>query len=222
MSITTGWTRQARTQGSAAGERQGVGPAGAMTAGGLLLAAGTYMIYRGVSGRGAPGPVMPIDAEARITVNKPPTEVYRFWRELENLPRFMANLVRVEQVAPAAYRWTARLPAPWRREFTWEARVTEDDEGRWIAWRSDQGAAVGNAGIVRFRRSPQGTEVHVDTRLRLPIPGVGRLLSVGDLASRVLAQDLRRMRQLLETGEITTTRGQSSGRASRRGRAVRA
>jgi uncharacterized membrane protein len=138
-----------------------------------------------------------------ITVNRAPEEVYRFWRDFQNLPRFMANLESVQMLGDRRSHWCARLPGGKRVE--WDAEMVTDRPNQLIAWRSLPGSRAPNSGTVEFRPAPggRGTEIVVEMeyhRPRLGIRSAARLLSKG-LAEQVGA-DLRRFKQVLETGEV--------------------
>lgn len=137
------------------------------------------------------------------TVNRSLEEVYAFWRQLENFPRFMAHLESVT-VDGTTSHWRAKAPVGMSIE--WDAVITEDVPNECIAWRSLEGAQVPNYGSVRFTRSPggRGTEVHVD--LRYEIPG-GKLASLvaklfGEEPAVQIDGDIRRFKQVMETGEV--------------------
>jgi len=139
-----------------------------------------------------------------ITVNRPRGEVYGFWRDLENLPRFMEHLESVRVLGQNRSHWTARAPAGMRVE--WDAEIVEDRPDELVAWRSLPGADVMNAGTVRFLDAPAGgTEVRVE--LRYDPPG-GRVAATiaklfGEEPSMQLSGDLRRFKQVMEVGEVT-------------------
>lgn len=147
-----------------------------------------------------------------FTVNRSREEVYAFWRQLENLPRFMTHLESVEVLGNQRSRWTARGPAGVR--LSWEAETIEDSPNRSISWRSLPGSQIDNRGTVRFDRAPgnRGTELRV--QLEYAPPG-GRAVNtlaklIGRSPEQVIQEDLRRLKRLLETGEIPTSSGSTS------------
>lgn len=150
-----------------------------------------------------------------ITVRRPAQEAYDLWRDFEGLPRFMEHLESVEVTGPTRSRWRARGPAG--RTIEWDAEITADEPGERIAWRSLPGAPLPNAGTIRFAPAPgdQGTEVIVELRYSPPGGDLGLVLAklFGEEPGMQLADDLRRFKQLLETGEIVrsdaTLRGHS-------------
>ena len=103
-----------------------------------------------------------------ITINKSPDEVYAFWRNFENLPRFMAHLEAVHTFGDRNSHWIAKGPGGTTAE--WDAEVVDDIPGRMIAWRSLEGAEVDNSGCVRFERATggRGTVVNVELRYNPP------------------------------------------------------
>jgi uncharacterized membrane protein len=139
-----------------------------------------------------------------ITVASTPDAAYRFWRDLANLPKFMERLESLEMLASGRSRW--RLRAPKGLALTWEAEIVEDRGAEIIRWQSVEGWDVANRGAVRFRPAPggQGTEIAVELEYLPPAGELGRLASfLSNEALEVqLERDLRRLKQLLEVGEI--------------------
>ncbi|WP_406696340.1 SRPBCC family protein [Singulisphaera sp. Ch08] len=105
-----------------------------------------------------------IDVTGSITINRPAEELYRFWRNFENLPRIMTHLESVQVTGDRRSHWKAKAPVGSTVE--WDAEITEDRPNELIAWRSLEGADVENSGAVRFVPAPggRGTEVHVEMR----------------------------------------------------------
>jgi uncharacterized membrane protein len=139
-----------------------------------------------------------------ISVNRPPDEVYRFWRNFQNLPRFMAHLESVQVRDERRSRWVALGPA--RKAVAWDAEITEDRPNEIISWRSLEGSDVPNWGSVRFQRAPggRGTEIHLDLRYDPPggILGVTVAKLFGKAPEQQVEGDLRRFKQVIETGEV--------------------
>ncbi len=151
-----------------------------------------------------------------IRINREAQELYRFWRELKNLPRFMQGLDSVESTSDERSRW--RAPGPGKRTLAWDVELSADEPGRRIAWCSLPGSEVFHCGSVRFEpaRGGRGTLVRVDLQSAWPASGLlDRALRRFGGAEQRVKQDLRRFKQLVETGEIPTTHGQSSGRERR-------
>jgi len=158
---------------------------------------------RGMAVRGLPA-TRDIQVTQVITLNRPADEVYRFWHDFENLPSFMSHLEAVKVTAPRRSTWTAKAPAG--MTVSWEAETVADRPNELIAWRSLEGAAVENHGSVRFVRAPggRGTEVHVELSYRPPAGSLGAFFAklFGREPSQQIAGDLRRFKQVMETGEV--------------------
>jgi uncharacterized membrane protein len=139
-----------------------------------------------------------------ITVNCSPEEAYRFWRDLSNLPRFMAHLESVRMIDERRSHWVAKAPAGTTVE--WDAEIIDDRPNEFFAWRASAGAKVVSHGTVRFQRAPggRGTEVLVEIRHEAPGGAFGSVIAkvFGEAVGLHVASDLRRFKQLMETGEI--------------------
>ncbi len=138
-----------------------------------------------------------------ITVNRPPEDVYRFWHDFENLPRFMSHLKSVHVVNGRSH-WEAN--GPLGISIEWDAEIVEDRPGELISWRSVAGADVPNRGSVRFRPAPgdRGTEIVVDLSYDPPAHALGAAVAklFGENPSQQVAADLRHFKQVMETGEV--------------------
>lgn len=193
--------------------------------GSLILAVGGGMlIYRGVTGHcpayqsfglnTASSEGASVMVEAAVTVNKPVTEVYRFYRNLENHPRFVTHLQSVQTIDSNRSHWVAK--APLQKLVEWDAEITEERENEVLSWHSLPGADVNNAGTVRFRELPgeRGTEVHVSLEYHPPGGVVGAALAklFNTITTQRLREDLRHFKQLLEAGEQPTLSEQPAGR----------
>jgi len=144
-----------------------------------------------------------VRVDESIVLNRPRGEVYRFWRRLENLPRFMDHLEAVAVLDDRRSHWIARGPAGSRVE--WDAEIHNEIPNELIAWRSLQGAEVDNAGSVHFMPTENGdTEVRVLLRYDPPAGKLGAAVArlFGEDPSRQVANDLRRLKQVVEAGEI--------------------
>lgn len=157
--------------------------------------------------------------QTAITIGRPASEVYAFWRQLENLPRFMDNVASVIETGDGRSHWVAKSPLGFRVE--WEAEIVEEQEGRLLSWRSLPGAQVHNAGTVHFEEAPggRGTVVRVSFEYRAASSigqAIGKVLK--PITKQEVREDLRRLKMLLETGEIPTIEGQTHGTRSLIGR----
>jgi uncharacterized membrane protein len=151
-----------------------------------------------------------------IAIDRSPEELYDYWRNLENLPRFMRHLESVRVTGSNRSHWVAKAPAG--RTVEWDAEITEERPNSMIAWRSLPGADVDNEGSVRFERAPGGRGTFVRVKLEYDPPGgvlgaiVARLF--GESPDHQIQSDLYRLKQVMETGQVTTTDGQPAGRTS--------
>ncbi len=151
-----------------------------------------------------------IRLQESITLLKPIEEVYSYWRDFTHFPRFCKNLSRVEVLDDRRSRWTAVGPGD--KPLTWEAELIEDLPNQLISWRALPGSEFENAGSVRFKQGPTGRGTEVQLTLTYNPPGgpLGSLIAklTAKEPAVLLREQLRRFKQLLETGEIPTTDGQ--------------
>jgi uncharacterized membrane protein len=145
-----------------------------------------------------------IEVVEAITINRPRQEVYAFWHNFENFPRFMAHLESVQVIDDRRSHWKARAPGGTGVE--WDAETIEDRPNELIAWRSVSDSDVPNTGQVRFRDAPgnRGTEVIVELKYQPPGGRIGALIAklFGEEPSQQVKSDLRRLKQVLEVGEV--------------------
>lgn len=157
-----------------------------------------------------------------ITIGRPPEEVYRFWRNFANLPRFMEHLESVTVSDETHSHWKAKAPAGSSAE--WDAEIVAEEPERLIVWRSLGSTAVPNSGEVRFTPAPgdRGTEIHIRLRYQPPAGIVGATIAklLGQEPTGQIESDLRRLRAVLEAGEAPTTDGQPHGPRSPIGEAA--
>jgi len=148
-----------------------------------------------------------------VTVRKPPEEVYRFWRDFRNLARFMSHVLDVREIDDRRSHWVIRGPAG--RRLEWDSELISDEPGSLISWRTLPGADVVSAGSVRFKRTARGT-TEVLLHLQYEPPGGSAakwiLTLLGQDPDSHVREDLRRLKQLLEAGELPSTSGQPTGR----------
>jgi len=152
--------------------------------------------------------------EHAVAVDKPVGEVYRYFRDFENLPHFMTHVLDVDTTTDGRSHWVARGPMGLRVE--WDAEIIADRPNRLIAWKSLYGSDVDTAGAVRFRELPgdRGTEVKVALKYDPPAGKVGSAVAklFGEAPRQQVRADLRRFKQILETGVVPTIDGQPHGR----------
>lgn len=199
---------------------------------GLLLGGlGAALIYRGVTGHCHCYQALGVSTyekqgatsvpaqygfkyEKSLLVNRSADYLFEFWRDVENLPRIMPHLTSVTELDEQRSHWVAEGPMGMRVE--WDAEVYNEEPGRLIAWRSLPGGDVDTAGSVHFEEHGpgRGTEVRVSLKYNPPLGQVGGNLAwlMGSGVEEKIDADLRRFRQLMETGEAAGTRGQPSGR----------
>jgi uncharacterized membrane protein len=147
-----------------------------------------------------------------VTVRTSPEEAYRFWHGFENLPRFMSHLESVAVTSGNRSHWRARAP---HGSVEWDAETIADRPGELIAWRSLPGSDVEHSGQVRFRAAPggRGTEVEVELRYVPPAGALGKAVAklTGEEPRQQIADDLRRFKQVVETGEVLLSDATVSG-----------
>jgi len=141
-----------------------------------------------------------------VTIDRPREELYAFWRDFKNLPRFMHNIHSVTTQDGRRSHWVIEAPAG--KTVEWDSAITQDEPGRAIGWESLDGASVRNSGRVEFMDSPdgRGTVVRVTLTYDPPAGAVGKLIAkLFQKEPKIQArQDLRRFKQLMETGEVST------------------
>jgi uncharacterized membrane protein len=156
-----------------------------------------------------------VHIETSVAIDKSAEELYAFWRDFKNLPLFMRNLESVTELSQTQSHWIAKGPGGSRIE--WDAEIYTEKENELISWRSLEDADFVNAGSVRFQAGPEGhgTFVRVTMNYNPPAGKVGASLVqlFGAEPARLIKEDLRRLKQIMEAGELATIDGQTSGRA---------
>ncbi|MDQ3711600.1 MAG: DUF2892 domain-containing protein [Acidobacteriota bacterium] len=155
-----------------------------------------------------------IHVKKSVTINKTPAELYSFWRNFENLPKFMTHLESVKNMGEKTSHWVAKAPAG--TTVKWDAEITSEQENQRIGWKSLEGADIPNSGVVEFHpTTSRGTEVRVVLTYEPPAGYLGSLVAklFGEEPSQQVYGDLCRFRSMMEAGQIITTEGQTSGRA---------
>ena len=141
-----------------------------------------------------------------VTIDRPREELYAFWRDFSNLPRFMHSIQSVSIQDPTHSHWV--IDAPAGQTVEWDSEIVKDEPGRSIAWRSLPDASVRNSGVVEFKDSPdgRGTTVTVTLVYDPPAGAVGKVIAkLFQKEPKIQARrDLRRFKQLMETGEVST------------------
>lgn len=178
-----------------------------------LSIAGGYLFYRGQTGHCAVYDAMGVNTarggatvtvERTITINRNPDEVYRFWHNFENLPRFMEHLESVRVFDDRRSHWVASVPGG--MNFEWDAEMTEDVPNERISWQSMPNAEVDNQGTVEFRRVPGGTRLMF--KASYLIPGVSGATSkvLQYISEKQLEKELNQFKNLIESRELAASR----------------
>jgi len=146
-----------------------------------------------------------------VTVNRPREEIYAFWRDFSNLAGVMENVERIDVIDDLRSHWVVKAPAG--KTVEWDAVVMDDEPGRLIAWQSVEGADVKSSGRIEFLDAPpgRGTMVRATFSYDPPAGWLGEWIAkIFQREPNVQARrDLRRLKQFLETGEVTSSAGPS-------------
>ena len=206
---------------------------------GLLCATvGGGLIYRGVTGTCPVYSKLGIDTahdqgEATETgggirvatsflINKSPEELYRFWRNFENLPRIMTHLESVRVIDERKSHWVARAPRIVGGQVEWDAEITRDEPNSIIAWRSLPGSTIDTTGEIRFAPAAgdRGTQVSVSMDYNPPGGRLGHWVTsmLGENPKRVVREDLRNFKRVMEIGEVLTIEDQPRGTCTGQGK----
>ncbi|MGK6355455.1 SRPBCC family protein [Sphingomonas sp. DT-207] len=141
-----------------------------------------------------------------VTISRPRSELFAFWRDFANLARFMENVERVDVLDRKRSHWVVKAPAG--KTVEWTATITDEQEGAFIAWASDKGADVPNSGRIEFRdaQGDRGTIVTATILYDPPAGIIGKVIAKMFQREPAIQarRDLRRFKQLMETGEIAT------------------
>jgi uncharacterized membrane protein len=155
-----------------------------------------------------------IRVDADITIARPPEELYSFWRNLENLPRFMRHLQRVTMIDSRRSHWVAECMAG--QTVEWDAEIVNDQPPGLIGWRSLPGADVDTAGSVHFKRASNGADVHVELQYLPPAGKLGAAFAklMGNDPADQVKQDLKRLKRALENPDRVEVASEDSFPAS--------
>jgi uncharacterized membrane protein len=187
-------------------------------AGAAVAGAGAYLIYTGIKNSEWP---REIAIERAVTINKPAEELFRFWRNFENLPRFMEHLESVTESNGNSH-WVVK--GPLGKKLEWDANISQERPNELIRWHSLPNSFMQHTGWVQFAPAPgnRGTVVRVHLRY-VPLLGkAGSALATafGKHPEQMIREELRHFKALMEAGEIPTTIGQPAGSRGAKGRAV--
>ncbi|HEX9509216.1 MAG TPA: SRPBCC family protein [Puia sp.] len=175
----------------------------------LLLLAGGYLLYRGISGhcpihslfsreKGVDHP-RNVNVRASVLVSRPRAEVYAFWRKLENLPLFMKHLESVDEIDEFTSAWKVKVPG--LGYIRWEAEIVKEEEGSVLSWQSVPGASIRNAGKINFSDTPaQGTRIDALISYHAPMGKFGEALSrlLTPLFSEMIEKDILSFKHFIE------------------------
>ncbi|ACK69794.1 cyclase/dehydrase [Gloeothece citriformis PCC 7424] len=154
-----------------------------------------------------------IRVEKTVTINKSAEDLYKFWRNFENLPRFMKHLQSVTVYDEQRSHWVTK--APLENTVEWDAQIIKDEPNQLIAWASVGDAQIDHSGFVRFRPATgdRGTEVKIVIEYNPPGGIIGQTITklFGEAPEQQIGDELNRFKQLMEAGEIATTEGQPKG-----------
>jgi uncharacterized membrane protein len=167
-------------------------------------AVGGYVLYKRVQGKDPKNDQIHVGKS--ITIGRPVAEIYGFWRDLENLPKVMNHLETVKTLPDGRSHWVAK--GPMGAKLTWDAETLVDRPNEVISWRSTPDATVPNEGSVRFRSlDADRTEVRVSFTYHPPGGEVGAAVAklFGEEPSQQVEEDLRRLKQELETGAVVAS-----------------
>jgi uncharacterized membrane protein len=142
-----------------------------------------------------------------VTINRPRPDVYAFWRDLENLPAFMENIVSITVADETRSHWVVQ--APGNKTVEWDAIIVEDIPNQLIGWKSADGSDITHSGHIEFRDAQGGRGTEVTATILYDPPGG----ALGKIVAKLFQEepkiqsrrDLRRFKQLMETGEIATS-----------------
>jgi uncharacterized membrane protein len=183
-------------------------------AGAVMALLGGYLVYRGIVTTRARVRARPIFVERSFTIPKPAAELYSFWRNFENLPRFTRNLKSVKVTGLRHSHWEAF--APMGLSLSWDTEIAEDRENEFIEWRSLPGAMIRNSGSVQFQplESGQATRVSIAIAYELPPGKLGMAFArmLGRNPESQVEEDMRRFERLMTMEEIPATDGATAGR----------
>jgi uncharacterized membrane protein len=189
--------------------------------GAVLASAGGYLIYSGIT---SPTPLtdaarrtaVPVVAQKTFTIDKPAAEIFQFLRTPENYPRIMENIDSVVSISQNRTQWKTK--SRFGKRYEWESQITEVRENELIAWQTVPGSEIDSVGSIRLSPAPagRGTEVRLHITYKPPLGKVGQAFALmfGEDAEQQIRESLRHLKQVLETGEIPTIKGQPHGKRS--------
>lgn len=178
-------------------------------------AAGAALVQRGVSGHCPVYHKLQIDGNrsesvnirTTFTVNQPKHEVYKFWRNLENLPLFMKHLSSVKEIDSRRSHWEAKIPENNPISIKWDAEIVKDEEGSLLSWQSLPGSTIENAGKVEFRDAlgNMGTELRIMITYRPPAGNIGAGIAklLNPVFEKIVREDVNNFKSFIDAGRMT-------------------
>ena len=188
--------------------------------GGLLFAAGFYAAKNAktaqLTGKLQTAVTGLVEEQATFTINKPADELYAMWQDVESAPTYQESIHSVTRTGDTTSHWVMDLPGG--KQLEWDSEMTAQEPGKRIAWRSIGDTPVPLAGQVIFEEAASGRGTVVRLNQQFLLPGGKLAATMSGLFSRTpggfVRENLRHFKQLAETGEIATTRGQAHGTRS--------
>ncbi len=187
-------------------------------AGAALAAAGAYLVYSGATAErtfsdGVDAVTGPLEVKRTVHINRPAAELYAFWRNPENFPKFMLNIESVTWIGETRTHWVTKPVMG--IQYEWDGEVTQNVENERIAWRSVSDSHFENSGSVSFAPATDGRGAEVTLELSYKPPmgrlGVAVATFIGQDQERQIRETLQHFKQLMEAGDIPSIVGQPSG-----------
>jgi len=183
---------------------------------------GGYLLYRGSSGNCMLYSSLGHNSDAHhadsvnirtsMRVNRPRSEVYQFWRRLENLPRFMKHLLTVNEIDGKRSHWEAVLPGS-VATIKWDAEIVKETPDQLIGWQSVPQSTIENAGKVEFNDAPGGgTDLEITISYRPPAGDIGAGIAklFNPVFRKVVTEDIKKFKDYIENRDTPTYVGQSA------------
>jgi uncharacterized membrane protein len=143
--------------------------------------------------------------EDSVTIQRPVDRVFAFYRDFTNLPRFLGDVMAIKQVSPTISRWTIQGPQGIR--VNWTIKVTQERTNELIRYEMIATPALKSCWEVRFAPGSEPGETEVREVMRAPLGRLGRaaLALIGKFPAEEVSSNLRRLKQVMETGKVTDT-----------------
>ena len=154
--------------------------------------------------------------EASVTIHRPVDEVFALYRDFRNLPRFLGDVMAIEQIDSATTRWTIQGPLGIR--LNWTIKVTEERTNELIRYETVISPGLRTYWEIHFAPGTKAGEMEVREVMAPPFGRLGRaaLALIGKFPTEEVTANLRRLKQLLETGKVTDTSYSVRGKFSER------